>query len=414
MNVALHAAVTALVFALSIRFGAPLVASTVAAAVFAVHPVHVEVAANLAGRGELLACLFALSAVFTHLGPAPRDPGSTESSGMRGWGRQAGVLAFFALALGAKEHAIMLPGLLAVVVLVRARSGGSYVRELVKHWPLWLGLVAVAAGYLAMRVGLGGTMATRDVAPFIGNLPTSARITTAIANWFEYLRLMLFPYDFSVDYGPAVIVTTTASDLRFWLGLGGGVGAAALAASTWRARPLLALGVAWFAVAILPTSNLFIPISIWLAERFLYLPSVGFAFAVAGGVAWVLERGRGARGIVAVLLLAVLIAMTVRTWERNETWRDSDTVATTLIEEHPDSYRSQYILANFYWNQRRFREAMQAINAAIRVAPDMQSLKSLRKTWLDEIARARQARKRARRTPPTTPQGPSPAPAVSR
>jgi len=302
MNVALHAAVTALVFALLIRLGAPLLASTVAAAVFAVHPVHVEVAANLAGRADLLACLFVLLAVFTYLGPASRHSGAGGSSGTPGWGRQVGVLTFFLLAVG--------------------------LRDLLKGWPLWLGVAGVAAGYMAVRVAVLRTMATLDVAPSIAALSTPTRITTAISLWFQYLRLMLFPNDFSVDYGPAVTLPTTASDLDFWLGLGAGVGVLALAAISWRARPLITLGVAWFAISVFPVSNLFVPIAVWMAERFLYLPSVGFVFVVAGGVAWAQERRLGTRRVLLVLLVAALIAMTVRTWKRNETWEDSNTVFT--------------------------------------------------------------------------------------
>ncbi len=396
-NVLVHAAVTTLVLELLLRMGAPFVAAFLGALLFAVHPVHVDAVASLAGRGDLLAGLFGVSAVVTFLGPvAPAAEGGGAGAGPSGGGpaRQVAVLLFYALAMGAKEPAMVLPVLLLLAMeLRRPRSVVSHARQLRERWPFWAMLPVLAAGHLIARMGVRGAVASTDIAPYIGGLPTATRITTGIANWAEYLRLLVYPSDLAVDYGPGIIVAATAADLRFWAGLGIGIGAIALVLFTWRSRPLVAMGTAWCVVCLVPTSNLLFPIAAWIAERFLYLPSVGFSMGVAGAAAMLLERGTAWRWALAGLAIAVLAPMTARTWTRNPVWRDSETMAQTLLQEHPESYRAQWILAQGLWHASRWDEALEAVDAAIEVNPYLTKLQTQRKRWLRKRA-ARQTRQR--------------------
>jgi hypothetical protein len=266
-------------------------------------------------------------------------------------------------------------------------------------------LVSVFAGYLMVRARILGAVATRDVAPFIDGLDTGTRITTAIANWGEYLRLLVYPSDLVVEYAPAVIVATTAADPRFWVGIAVGIGALAVTCWTWRSQPLIAMGITWFAVSIAPTSNLVVPIATWLAERFLYLPSVGFSLLVAGTFAVLLERVRAWRWSLVALTIAALVPMTIRTWTRNATWQDSETVAQTLLREHPESYRVQWLRAVALWRLERWDDALQAVNAAIAANPYMPEMQQQRAIWLRKRARALEPERGAEGNPDRLPTG---------
>lgn len=380
-NTALHAAASVLVLAVLLGLGSALGPAVLGGLVFAVHPVHSEAVANLAGRAELLVAVALLGATVLHLR------------------RRAtlGVLACFAVGLAAKENAIVLPGLLVALTLLRpdADEPGTPVRDrLVRAWPLWTGLVAVAGVYMMVRRAVLGTFTTHDVAPFILPLPTSTRVATAVANWTEYVRLMVFPSDLVVDYGPAVIGVSTVTDLPFWTGLLVGVGVVFLAAVAWPRTRLPALGVAWFAIAVAPVSNLLVPIAQWLAERFLYLPSVGLSMAVAGG--WVVGADRlrspGARRLAGGLAVVALALLATRTWTRNATWRDTGTVARTLIEEHPEAFRAQWLLGMALMDAGRTEEGLAALARARDLNPNAIELHlELAGRWLG-LGRAEEAR----------------------
>jgi protein O-mannosyl-transferase len=390
-NVALHALVSVLVFLLLGRLGAPVLASALGALVFAAHPVHVEAVANIAGRSELLVALFSVGAAVVYLAPEPPAEGSAPHDG-RSPLRTLVVLGLFVLALLSKEHGIMLPVVLMAVEVLRPGAVGSPLSRLVGRWPLWVGMAALSVGYFGVRKAVLGTITTSDVAPFIFVLPGWHRVTTAVANWAEYARLHLYPVDLSVDYGPALIMPAGPGDARFWLGLL--VGAACLALSVWayRRHRLGTLGVAWFAIVMLPSSNLLVPIAQWLAERFFYLPSVGLSMAVAATAVAISGRLSGRRLEVAgvgALLAVVLLAG--RSWERNTDWVDTETVIATLIQDHPNAFRAQWYMGRLLFEQGRTEDAFQALDSATTLQPMAIEMPLERAEWLLRLGRAQEA-----------------------
>ena len=386
-NVALHAVNSVLVAALVTALGAGPMAAGAAGAVFAVHPVHSEAVANLAGRGELLVALALLSASIVFL------RGVREGREDLGFGRGALILVLFAVGLGAKENAVVLPGLLAVLALLRPADARGPVARVLEPWPLWLGTVVVAAGYMLARHAVLGTFTTHDVAPFILPLPASTRIATAVANWSEYARLMVFPLDLVVDYGPAVIRPSTPTQFPFWAGLSVGAGVAVLSALAWRSTRLPALGLAWFAVAVSPVSNLVVPIAQWLAERFLYLPSVGFSVAIAGVWMVVQRRATGhGRSLSLTLAAATVLLLTARTWSRNATWRDTETVAATLMTEHPEAFRSQWLMGSALLEAGQIDAGIAALGRARDLNPNAIEIHLELAEWHLRLGRVSEAR----------------------
>jgi hypothetical protein len=96
----------------------------------------------------------------------------------------------------------------------------------------------------------------------------------------------------------------------------------------------------FFALAILPVSNLLFSTGTVLAERTLYLPSVGLAFVVAGLTTAVLAQPARVRRLVAATAVAAAIALFVRTVARNPSWMSTFVVVQTLSDEHPESWRA--------------------------------------------------------------------------
>jgi tetratricopeptide (TPR) repeat protein len=331
VSVLLYATVALLVFALLRRMVTPN-AALFGALIFAVHPVHTEVAANVVGQAELLAAAAVLAACVLHM----RRDERTDSPGT---GRILLMTALFAAGLLAKESAIVLPGLL---VALDAANGRFRVRS---RLPLMAGLGVVAVAYFALRVHVLGSITGTDAAPTLPLLrDAGARLLVALAAWPHYLRLLFFPIDLSADYAPGVFVPPAGINPA--VVLGSALLLATVVAALLTARRPAGVAAAWFLIAILPVSNLLLPIGVLLAERLLFLPSV--AVALAGAHAAVLAaRTLDARRlrIAAAVATVVLAAAGVRSFVRNPDWKDTSAYWNALVRDHPESYKAQRAVA---------------------------------------------------------------------
>jgi protein O-mannosyl-transferase len=359
VNVIGHGLATALVVLVLGQLVTIPIALT-AGLLFAVHPVHVEAVANVVGGAEVLATVFVLLALLVHL----RGPST--------WLRALAVGGLYALAFGAKESAVTLLALLFLVDAGRHRLGFSdlpaYLRE---TWKTYAAVTAVAAVMLTARMQVLGSIASPEAALGGGLLLEIPRIWTLSEVWSHYVRLMVFPLDLASDYSPGVIPISMSWHALNFAGVMLALVALGGALALWR-RPALgsgsesgrifALGVVWFLIAVSPVANILFVSGVLLAERTLYLPSVG----AAAGLAWLLVmlvRRRRDVGLVAIGVVVLL--MSVRSWTRTPTWKDDGKMFETLIAEYPHSGRSQWLMGDIYMTQGQTSEALQAYREAI-------------------------------------------------
>jgi tetratricopeptide (TPR) repeat protein len=128
------------------------------------------------------------------------------------------------------------------------------------------------------------------------------------------------------------------------------------------AAAVVAFGLSWFVIAIAPTSNFFFLSGVTLAERTLYLPSVGLAVATGWLVATLAkERPRAAWAMLAL----VLSLSAIRTWTRTPTWKDNPTFFSTLLRDAPHSGRSQWILGDSFLRGGNTSQALLSYRLAI-------------------------------------------------
>jgi Flp pilus assembly protein TadD len=119
----------------------------------------------------------------------------------------------------------------------------------------------------------------------------------------------------------------------------------AVAVLNWRRRPIISMGVGIFAVAIVPVSNLLFPIGTFMAERVLYLPSLGFCLLVAALVTTLAARPRWRLLAVGTFAL-VLIGYGARTVLRNRDWRSNATLFATAARASPNSTTAHAYFGN--------------------------------------------------------------------
>jgi protein O-mannosyl-transferase len=199
---------------------------------------------------------------------------------------------------------------------------------------------------------------------FNGQTPLAVRLT-ALSALGDVVRLLLFPLHLRVDYSPQERTAVTGlADLRLWIGV--------LVLAAWalllilalkRGRKFEAFGLGWIAIAYAPVANLFFPIGLLVAERTLYLPSVGLVLA-AGGVLQGLPTRR-----LAATAGVLALAGGVRTMLRVPVWRDTLTATASLLEDAPLSYRTYDLVGwQFLW-ARRTEQALGAFLHATELFP---------------------------------------------
>ena len=176
-------------------------------------------------------------------------------------------------------------------------------------------------------------------------------------------RLLLVPLTLRVDYSPAErTIVRSLLDGRFLIGL------ACLALWAWllvvawrRQRRLEVYGLGWIAIAFLPVSNFLFSTGVLLAERTLYLPSVGLALAAGAALA----RLPGQRLRIALAL--IVVAGGVRSTLRTPVWQDDLSVTQSILVDSPESYRGPARMAALYQSHRQPERALGALRTATRI-----------------------------------------------
>ena len=340
------------------RFGA-----LVAGALFAVHPVHVEVTGNVVGQAELIVALCLAIAVGLHV----RRRAARALAGRD----VCAITALFAVALLTKEHAVVLPPLLlaAEATVIRGDDWRTRVRVL---RPLFLAFTAVILAYLYVR-----GLVQQDLAGFLPfpafrflRMSAANRVGTMMNEMPRIAQLILFPTHLSADYSPADVRIAEGPALSQLPGLFICVATIVLMIALRQRAPVASFGLAWITIAFLPVSNLLVPTGFITAERTLFFPSVG-AVLMAGALAEHLRShaARALRRLAAVALALLLVAGLARTIDRQRIWKDNDTFFLALIRDAPNGYRAHYLNGRQAAMHGRLVEMEREYRHAIRIFP---------------------------------------------
>jgi hypothetical protein len=230
-----------------------------------------------------------------------------------------------------------------------------------------LQLGVAAAAILVRIIVLGPTTGAGPSIAFEG-LSTGARIAGMLSVVPEWARLMIWPAHLQAEYGPPGIPMRDVFGPMHLLGLLLLILTVLLFLATRRRAPMIPFGLAWFAITILPVSNLLTPSGVVLAERTLFLPSAGALLVVGGGLMLLLPRleARGARTaqIAWALLAGVVLAGTIRSSGRQLAWKEQAGFFRKLEADAPKTYRAQLAVSNFYSEIGQYRPAERAARRA--------------------------------------------------
>lgn len=328
VNVALHVAVVMAVFLLTAQIFQSRRLAFWASLLFALHPVHTESVAWIGGVTDLELTVFYVLTFYLFVKSA-RPGGQTDRR------TQLLMLATFIMAAFSKEQALTLP-LLAVIYehCLRADRGETtWSQKISRYDLLWI----AAAGYMVVRVWLLGAFAPLKQFP---DLTRTQTVLSAIALLGQYFWKLFFPARLNAFY--VFHKSVSVGDWRVLAGAVAGICYVALLLLLWGRARRLAFGLIWLLLTLLPVLN-----ANWVgenvfAERYLYLPSIGFCWLAAWAGLWLWNKAAATRPTwktaysLALGVIAILCVLRIVT--RNRDWHDNFTFYSRTLAASPDAY----------------------------------------------------------------------------
>jgi tetratricopeptide (TPR) repeat protein len=328
----------------ALRWGAAL-----AALLFAVHPLRVESVAWATERRDVLSGLFYVAALLCYLKAVER------ASAARPHPRWYGLtLACFAAALLSKSIVVTLPVTLLVLdVYPLRRLGGPAGWRAPRPWLEKLPFFALSA--LATVVAFWALLPLGN-AQSLESMPLSLRFLVSVHGLVFYLQKTLTPLDLSPLYPLSFQVT--------WLQFGVVIGGACLAWACRRRWPALTAAAFVYAVTVAPVIGIFQNGPQAAADRYSYLPCLGWAVLIGGAVAHWWPRRR----ILLTVAVVWLAALAFLTWQQTSLWRDPINLWRQATVVTPGMRAAHFKLAQAYAENGRIAEAIGAYREAMRLS----------------------------------------------
>ncbi|MEO8564424.1 MAG: hypothetical protein ABI601_20285 [bacterium] len=342
----------------------PPAGAWLAAALFAVHPVHVEVTGNMVGQAELLVGLCAALGIGWYL--------RRRAAGALRWRDVSLVTLLFFIGMFSKEHAIVFPALIVAAEWLVVRDERPWRARIATVRPLLLALVAVSLAYLYARSLVQENFA--GFAPYAAfrflNMNAVARIGTMMHEFPRIAQLMLFPTRLSADYSPNDVIIADGIGFSEAPGLMVAIGTIVVAFAFRRRAPVASFGLFWFILAYSPVSNVLIPTGIVTAERTLFLPSVGIVIVMASAALWFAGRlePSGLRGLRAVIGTLIVLGL-AKSLERQQVWKNNDVLFDRMVVDAPDNYRAHIMRGRNLALKKRMQDAEREFRRGIHLFP---------------------------------------------
>lgn len=317
---ALHQLLTALFFGLNkwLPFCIALL--------FALHPLHTEVVANIKSLDEILAFLFFVLATQQIL---KKEAFNWQSC------------LFLFLALLAKEGAIAFIAVwLLLLMQIKKQSFGLAIKNI---WPL----IAVTVMWLAIRTTIINA-APAVVYSYQDNSILActdwlSQKLTAITILGRNLLHVFYPFNLSYDYSYPQIPCASFVSIDFWLALITLLGLFAVAVFYFKRKPMVSFGLLFFFITSFLTSNIGLTIGATMADRFMFTPILGLVIA---GCYIVYEKTHSLQtktiGIAGAGMIVIAVIFSIISLNANKAWKSNETLFRTHAKHVPNSARAQY------------------------------------------------------------------------
>ncbi|KAL1506759.1 hypothetical protein ABEB36_006062 [Hypothenemus hampei] len=385
VNVILHSIVCLMYFRMCSMF-LPVLPSFVASMLFAVHPIHTEAVTGVVGRAETLSSVFFLAA-FLFYSKATKNKKCTE------WKYVALSMFSIATAMLCKEQGITIAGICAtyeifVIQKVKLEDIKLFLKSAVTskssyHLPksnaatkrlvvLFLTTILLLLGRLQI-MGSQLPVFTRFDNPASVALSPSRQLT------YHYLIsvnlwLLLFPCNLCCDWtmGTIPLIESfldtrnlyTIATYVFFLSMV----ATALLTENRHQSVVLIMSISLLVLPFIPASNLFFPVGFVVAERVLYMPSMGFCMFI--GYGWQILHGKLGKKLTWTFVCLLIISHGAKTYSRNWDWENEYTIFMSGLRVNQKNAKLFNNVGHALESQGKFEEALEFFKTAVCVQHD--------------------------------------------
>jgi tetratricopeptide (TPR) repeat protein len=348
-SILIHTGNCVLLFLLLARMTGAVWRSACVAALFAWHPTHIESVAWIAERKDVLCAFFFFLAILAYL--------KAQASASKF--RYLSVTILFLLALMSKPMAVTLPFVLLLLdfwPLRRAQGLDLHVwrRLALEKWPLML-LSVAWCGVTVWAQSKDQAVASTIELPFVG------RLGHGMISYIEYLRLLVVPWHLSAYY------PYNRHERLLWGVLAGTslLLLTGLALACARRRPYVLVGWLWFVGMLVPVIG-FVQVGgqAW-ADRYLYLPSIGFFVIIVWGAAELAARF----SVVKILIPVIGAALVAATFMELGYWKDTRTLFGRAMAVTDDNYLAMTLAGSIDADSRKLDDAIRLYRKALACKP---------------------------------------------
>jgi tetratricopeptide (TPR) repeat protein len=354
-----HSLISILVYFIILEIVKRKNVSLLAALIFAAHPIHTGRVTNITAGFDLLGVFLMLFSFYLYVKFSKNKK------------YFFGSLVLFVLALLASEEAIVLPLIIVLYEFVfnkgKFNLKNIFTKKIFNYGFFWFFIIAVL--FVALRflvLGISG----RQEQYLAGNLFLT--FLTMLKVYVYYIYLLIFPVNLSLYHD---VIPATGIDLKiifsflFLLIL-------FIVVIKYHKNKILFFSVFWFFITLLPFSN-FIPIQNFIAERYLYLPSVGFALLVSYGLILLynlkiknIRYSNLLKKIIIVIAVLIFAFYIIKTVDRNDDWQDNLTLWSETVETSPWNSRAHDNLGFTYDQLGETEKALMEFEKSVELMPD--------------------------------------------
>lgn len=307
---------------------------------FIVHPIHTEAVTYIAGRADPLVGCFMLLSIILCL----------KTTSFSNLFHYCGIGVTYALALLAKEYALITPLLIFICYYAKREKARKII---------FIPIVIVTLFYIFLRLVLLKHIAYPEgviTSTFFERMPG---FFAAVTN---YIRLLLLPFNLHMEYGLKLFKFL---DLKVIVGIG-------LLLILWyicwkQKNRLISFSIFWFFIGLLPQSN-FYPINAYMAEHWVYLPSLGF-FLIIGNAIYQLYSHRNTKTLSIIIFLFLISFYSLFTIKQNTIWAEPIAFYKRTLGFAPLSHRVYLNLGLSYKEKGLNEDALKAFRRTLELNP---------------------------------------------
>jgi protein O-mannosyl-transferase len=352
VNIILYALVCVLLFIIFLKLtNLNVYFLFIAAMIFAAHPIHTEVVANIKSRDEILCALFLLLSLNFLLKYITNKKALSF----------IGFISCFFLALLSKESAIIFIGIVPLSIYFFTDADKKI------NLRLTISTIAVGLVYILIHYKIVGGIGIKNIPAIDNSLLITHNVMeqkmTAIKILGKYFLLLIFPHPLSSDYSYNTIsIVTSIVDGGFILSLILNVSLLIFAIKKMKEKHFLSYCILFYFISMSITSNIFITIGTHMAERLLFFPSIAFCLALVYGFyrlfkldfkdinsKWKIFYSSGKQLLAAFVILFILFSF--KTIDRNKDWKSNPTLFTQDVKTVPNSAHMLMYCADYLTNK---------------------------------------------------------------